>query len=511
MSLLSSAACSGASSKKYRRAILTKAALARSLTLLASLSLLLPLGCSKMGMTPNPGGGAPKKLSASDAEDKHSAWGESRSAPSQSVVRTRDIDFARAFEEEGAPRDTAKPPARKPPIPAAHSLRYPSIKAQRRPVRVLLKRGVAEAVAYSAASAQVYTPDGSMGFRGRMHIDATFGPSNTVTATVNNVKKDLRLPCTLYVNSATNLLELGENSYRGAVIIVSDGANTVSLINALHVEDYLRGVVPLEIGSLSETELEALKAQTITARTYTYKKMSQNDDKPFDLASTVADQVYGGANAEAPTPDMAIRATKDLILAYNDEIVNAYYHSTCGGKTANVEDVWGGVDHPYLRSKSDLDKSGKAYCSQGGTAFKWIESWSMSQLSNTIKQHAEEGNLSPRYGGGTLRRIEVRERFECGRVKTVAIVTSAGQYATNGEKARSVLRRNASQQLLRSSNFNSASIANGEITISGTGYGHGVGMCQVGAIARSRAGENFEQILRAYYTDISVRTVVDNK
>jgi len=492
---------------------LTKAALARLLPLFASLSLLLPLGCSKMGMTPNPGGGAPKKSGAPEASDKLSAWGESRPpAPPthHGVIRTRDIDFARAFDEEGKTRsDTAKPIDRKPPAPPAHSLRYPTIRTQKRPVRVLLKSGVAEAVAYSAASAQVYTPDGSMGFRGRMHIDAALGPSNTVTATVNNVKKEFRLPCTLYVNSATNLLEFGENSYRGAVIVVSDGSNTVSVINALHIEDYLRGVVPLEIGSLSETELEALKAQTITARTYTYRKMSQNEDKPFDLASTVADQVYGGANAEAPAPDMAIRATKDLIIAYNDEIVNAYYHSTCGGKTANVEDVWGGAPVPYLKSKSDTDKNGKAYCSQGGTAFKWTESWGMSRLSNTIRQHADEGGLFPHYGGGTLRRIEVRERFECGRVKTVAIVTSAGQYATSGEKARSVLRRNPSQQLLRSSNFNNASIANGEITITGTGYGHGVGMCQVGAIARARAGENFEQILRAYYADISVRTVVD--
>jgi stage II sporulation protein D len=495
---------------------LTKAALARLLPLLASLPLLLPLGCSKMGMTPNPGGSAPKKASdASGAKDNLSAWGESRPpAPPthHGVIRTRDIDFARAFDEEGKTRsDTAKPIDRKPTTPPARSLRYPAIKTQKRPVRVLLKRGVSEAVAYSAASAQIYTPDGSMGFRGRMHIDATFGPSNTVTATVNNVKKELRLPCTLYVNSAANLLELGENSYRGAVIVISDGGNAVSLINALHIEDYLRGVVPLEIGSLSETELEALKAQTITARTYTYKKMSQNEDKPFDLASTVADQVYGGANAEAPAPDMAIRATKDLILAYNDEIVNAYYHSTCGGKTANVEDVWGGAPVPYLKSRSDTDKNGKAYCSQGGTAFKWTESWGMSQLSNIIKQHADEGNLFPSYSGGTLRRIEVRERFECGRVKTVAIATSARQYTTSGEKARLILRRNASRQILRSSNFNNASIANGEITISGTGYGHGVGMCQVGAIARARAGENFEQILRAYYTDIAVRTVVDNK
>jgi stage II sporulation protein D len=496
---------------------LTKAALSRSLPLLAALALLLPLGCSKMGLTPNPGG-ASKREDAS-AQDKSSSWGEA-GLPNR-VVRTRDVDFANAFDEDGAPHRSTPAAAQKPPTPAVYSLRYPPIKAQRRPVRVLIKRGVKEAVAYSAASAQVYTPDGSMSFRGRIHLDAAFGPQNTVTATVNNVKKELRLPCTLFVFSATNMLELGENAYRGAIIVAPDSTGAISLINALHVEDYLRGVVPLEIGSLSENELEALKAQTIAARTYTYKKMAQNADKLFDLASTVADQVYGGANAEAAAPDMAIRATKDLIIAYNNDIIDAYYHSTCGGTTANVEDVWGGESLPYLRSRSDSDKSGKTYCGQGG-AFRWTETWSMNKLSNIIKQHAAEGNMTPpkniSHGGGrgtpqedwTVRRIEVRERLQCGRVKQVAIVTKIGEYTASGERARLVLRRNnAAQQALRSANFNNAVMANGEVIISGVGYGHGVGLCQVGAIARARAGESFEQILRSYYTDIAIRTAAD--
>jgi stage II sporulation protein D len=450
-------------------------------------------------MTPNPDGRASEL-------DKSSTWGESR------AVHTRDVDFARAFDEEGVPhRDKPLQPGLKPRTPPVNSLRYPSIAVKKRPVRVLLKRGVKEMVAYSAASAEIFTPEGSISFRGRMHLDATFALKNAVIATVNSVKKELRLPCTLYVNSTTNMLELGENGYRGAIIVVQEGADAISIINTLHIEDYLRGVVPLEIGSLSETELEALKAQTIAARTYTYKRMAQNADKPFDVASTVADQVYGGANAEAPAPDMAIRATKDQIMAYSNEIVDAYYHSTCGGKTANVEDVWGGDARPYLRSKSDTDKDGRPYCGHSAS-FKWTETWGMSQLSNTIKQYAAEGSLTPPYENGALRRIEVRERFECGRVKQAAIITSAGEYLTSGEKARFVLRRsNNPQQVLRSSNFNNASFINGEITITGAGYGHGVGMCQVGAIARARAGETFEQILRAYYTDVAVRTVVDVK
>jgi len=488
---------------------------------LLPLALLLLLGCSKLGMTPNPGRGAtPSGAVAPDRDkagrtdksastaavktDRASAWEEN--LPDR-VIRTRDIDFARAFEEESAPR--SPPPPAPSPTPVARSLRYPPIRAQKRLVRVMVKRNADGAAAYSAASAQVHTPDGSMSFKGRIQFDATFDLPNAVIATVNGVKKELRLPCTLYVNSTVHLLELGENSYRGAIIITTESAGAVSFINALNVEDYLRGVVPLEIGTLSEAELEALKAQAVAARTYTYKRMSLNGGKLFDLSSTVTDQVYGGANAEAPTSDMAIISTKDLIMAYNDDIVDAYYHSTCGGSTANVEDVWGGESCPYLRARSDKDRSGRAYCSQGNS-FRWTETWGMAQLSRIIKRYAADGDLKPPYKGGTLRRIAVRERFVCGRVKRLAIETSCDEFIARGDKTRFVLRRNnAAQQILRSANFNSATIANGEITISGIGYGHGVGMCQVGAIGRARAHENFEQILRAYYSDIALRTAVD--
>jgi stage II sporulation protein D len=474
----------------------------------ALLLLLLPPCCSKFGMTPNPDRwSAPQNAAA--AEDKNSAWGESLAG---SAVRTRDIDFARAFEEDGAPRRPADAAAnfpRKPPQPPTWSLRYPPIRVKFRPVRALIKRGAQEATLNASAPAQIYTPNGSMSFRGRMHIDATFKLENAVIATVNNVKKEMRLPCTLAVFSATNMLELDGNNYRGAIIVAPDGAGAVSLINSVNVEEYLRGVVPLEIGSLGENELEALKAQAVAARTYTYKKMALNAGKPYDVATTTADQVYGGANAEADAPDKAISATNGLIIAYGNEVIDACYHSTCGGQTANVEDAWGGESRPYLRSRSDADKSGKPYCGQSST-FRWTETWSASRLSGILKRHAAEGALSPPYNGGAIRRIEARGRHQCGRVKQLAIVTSAGECLTTGEKARHALRRNTpAEPILRSANFNNATFINGEITITGTGYGHGVGMCQVGAIARARAKENFEQILRAYYTDTALRTAVE--
>jgi stage II sporulation protein D len=226
------------------------------------------------------------------------------------------------------------------------------------------------------------------------------------------------------------------------------------------------------------------------------------------LVNTVADQVYGGANAESPTADMAVLLTKDMVMVYADELVNAYYHSTCGGATANIEDVWGSAPQPYLRSVSDIGPDGKAYCSESGS-FVWMETWKADNLAKIIKRFSAEGNLEPPFKGGALRKLEVEERFECGRVKALVAVSHNGErHVTGGDKARFLLRRDRpSYPILRSSRLADVVMRGGEVIINGGGHGHGVGMCQVGAIGRARAGQGFEQILAAYYSGMSIRTV----
>jgi len=462
---------------------------------LPALSLMLALGCSGAFIVPNPPAGAsekaPKRVEEQPLPDRK--------------VATDEFDFSKAFDDDGGgSRDAPADSARAPAVP---SLRYPPIMVQKRFVRVMVRRGVNDAAVYSSAAAHLRTAKYNTTFKGRMHVAALYGGSSAV-ATVGKSKKELRLPCTLYVSSSSpNLLELGENSYRGALVIISEEGGGLSFINVLDMEDYLRGVVPLEIGNLKDADIEAVKAQAVAARTYAYRSMAQRGAQAYDLVHTVADQVYGGANAEASASDMAIRLTKDLVMAHNESLINAYYHSTCGGRTANVEDVWGGEAYPYLRSVSDSAQNGSVYCGTSAS-FSWMETWSAPRLAAIIKLYSAEGNLNPPFKGGALRSVEVRERFECGRVKTLAVVSGAGEHVTGGDKTRFLLRRDGSAyQILRSAKFNSAQISGGEAVIHGGGYGHGIGMCQVGAIGRARAGQDFEQILRSYYSGISIRSV----
>jgi len=462
----------------------------------AALFVMLALGCSREFLVPNPPAGTSGKTPETAAEQP---------LPERKAV-TGEIDFSKAFddgEDSRAPSAGAPGPARA--YPAA-SLRYPPVRAQKRPVRVMVRRGVNEAAVYSSAAAHLRNGKGGTTFKGRMHVEALYGGASAA-ATVGRTKKELRLPCTLYVSSASpNLLELGESSYRGSLVITSEAGGGISFINVLDMEDYLRGVVPLEIGNLKDGDIEAVKAQAVAARTYAYMSMAHREAQAFDLTHTVADQVYGGANAEAPVSDLAIRLTKDLVMAYNDELIIAYYHSTCGGATANVEDVWGGDTCQYLRSVSDMAPGGSAYCASSNS-FSWIESWNAGRLAAIIRQHSADGNLAPPFKGGALRSVEVKERFACGRVKTLSVVSGGGEHVTGGDKTRFLLRRDGrGSQILRSARFNSAQISGGEAVIRGGGYGHGVGMCQVGAIGRARAGQNFEQILQAYYSGVTIRS-----
>lgn len=421
-------------------------------------------------------------------------------------MKTNELDFARAFFDQDS---QAVAPESKKCVPDIASLRFPPYTAQKRPVRIMLKSHLSEAAVYSTSRADVRSGGKNIPFRGRMLLEALRGKT-AVKATVNNVRRKLSLPCTLVVHGDAHLLELGEKSYRGTLVVTAEKNHTISILNVLPVEDYLRGVVPLEIGRLKKSEIEALKAQAVAARTYTYKRMAENVLNTFDMLPTVADQVYGGANVEHLEADMAVLATKDLIMVYDDSVINAFYHSTCGGRTADVKDVWGGMEPcPYLRSVRDVDSTGKAYCSWS-KLFTWKENWSRSQLSSIMRRFSNEGRLSKPYRG-TVRKIKVSDRFSCGRIKSCTILSSGGSYLSGGDRIRFLMRRNTkSNPILFSSRFR-IRISGNRVDVSGRGYGHGVGMCQVGAIGRARAGQNFARILKAYYSGIHIRTVTDSR
>jgi stage II sporulation protein D len=314
------------------------------------------------------------------------------------------------------------------------------------------------------------------------------------------------LPCTLSALSAQATVEIGSVSYRGSVICIARGSRGFALVNRLDVEQYLRGVVPLEIGPRPAPEIEAVKAQAVAARTYTYRKILERRQAPYDLVATVADQVYGGVDAENRLSDRAIAETRHVVVTHADTLIFAYYHSTCGGTTANVEDVWDKPAHPYLRSRSD--SLGQRCCCGISRYFRWEERWRQGDLSALLTRYAAQAFPQVSAYRGTLHDIRIKKRYDCGRIAECVVSSSGGRWRYGGDKIRFAFRRDAAgAPILRSSRFDIAEIGRDRIVVKGRGYGHGVGMCQMGAVGRARAGQSYDAILRAYYTNVNLARV----
>ena len=138
--------------------------------------------------------------------------------------------------------------------------------------------------------------------------------------------------------------------YRGIVELRVNEFGLVRPINWLGLESYLLGVVPAELGPEVWPQLEALKAQAVAARTYTWRNLGQFAGEGFDLCATPRCQAYGGANAEHPLSDRAVLATRSEILTFEGEPIVAYYTATCGGHTEDGHEIFPEeLARPYLR------------------------------------------------------------------------------------------------------------------------------------------------------------------
>jgi peptidoglycan hydrolase-like amidase len=136
--------------------------------------------------------------------------------------------------------------------------------------------------------------------------------------------------------------------YRGSVAILVNARGTLNVVNRIDMEEYLYGVVPAEMGPKRYDELESLKAQAVAARTYAFAHRGQFDAEGYDLCATPKCQVYAGLSAEDPLSTAAVDATRGLALGYDGRFADALFISTCGGRTENVENVFGETPVPYL-------------------------------------------------------------------------------------------------------------------------------------------------------------------
>ncbi len=279
---------------------------------------------------------------------------------------------------------------------------------------------------------------------------------------------------------------------------------TVKLLHAktkkveeLSLDEYLYGVVSAEMPASFEEE--ALKAQAVVARTYTLFKIVHNSKK-HENANICDDstccQAWISKEARLARWEeskqkeywnkivKAVNTTQGKIVTYNNEPINAFFHSNSGGATEAPINVWGGSGYPYLKSVSTSGEDAYSQYSSNVTV-------TQKQFEETIKKVHSDFKID----FNKKDCIQIKEYTEGNRVKTIQV----GNLSLSGVEMRTLFS-------LKSANFK-VTMKDKNITFEVTGYGHGVGMSQTGADSLAKQGKSYEDIIHHFYTGVEIKDI----
>lgn len=268
-------------------------------------------------------------------------------------------------------------------------------------------------------------------------------------------------------------------------------------IEELYLDEYLYGVVSAEMPA--NFEIEALKAQAVVARTYTIYNLRNNKNKHD--GSNICDD-YTCCQAWISKQDrlekweeplrqsnwnkivQAVNATQGLIITYNNEPINAFFHSNSGGQTEITEDVWGGSGYPYLQTVSTAGEEGYSqYYSE------------LILTKDTFVSKLKEKHNEFEIDFDDINAINIIEYTQGNRIKIIKI----GNMNFSGVEIRTIFS-------LKSANFEII-MDDKNVKFKVIGYGHGVGMSQTGADSMAKQGSGFEEIIKHFYTGVEIKDV----
>ena len=301
---------------------------------------------------------------------------------------------------------------------------------------------------------------------------------------------------------AADTKTLGKACYPGSILFRNTNGK-LDAINSVDVEDYLRGVVPYEIGKLDSSRIEALKAQAVAARTYAYKHFNSRESVGFDVYADTKDQVYKGLESATPLTDAAVKATAGVVMTYGGDFIIAYYHSTCGGITETLA-TWNRADLPYLKSVPDRRPNGKPWCDESSYT-TWERRFADKKIVKLFKANASEAKATFSSANGAdfkkIKSIKIKDKLKSGRIMTLRVETDKGHFDVLTDRTRWLFKKAGT---ILPSSFFTVKKEGKEWVLTGTGFGHGVGMCQMGVRARAQAGQSYQEILSHYYQGITL-------
>ena len=379
--------------------------------------------------------------------------------------------------------------------------------------------------------------EAQFGINGSVHSERLEFPGGTLTLSARGLDVSIRHDDVLWVSARRGREEsirytvpgikksydAGEETrrYTGELIFASDKNGKVAVINNLGAERVLKGTVPSEI--YASAPQGALRAQAIAARNNIFAAIGvRNLADPYMLRADVYDQVYGGIDNEDPRTNEAVDATHGEVMLAGNRIVDAVYSSNAAGFTENNETVWDAEPWPHLRGRpdapagdvpeafkdgiteanieaflaSDFPAYSKTAPVSSARLYRWTREVEASQAQSWLAERGEDI--------GRIRHAEVISRGVSGRVIRLRL---------QGERGEAVVERELNVRRLfgglRSGLF-VMSMEKGRdgfvrtFSFRGGGFGHGVGMCQTGAIGMASQGKTHREILTHYYRGIDV-------
>ena len=295
----------------------------------------------------------------------------------------------------------------------------------------------------------------------------------------------LQSPVKLLAADGADSIKLNGHFYKGDLYMKTTAAEKLEVIEHLSIEDYLYGVLPVEMSP--DWPLEALKAQAVASRTYALKNV--NPKKDYDMTDGVETQVYNGASGMNPRIIEAVNSTRGEVLKYKEKLITAFFHACCGGHTASANSAWGEeVVKPLYGIKDP-------FCSDS-THFSWEYYAATRDLLSFIQK---KGSTALKIKG-----LRISRRDRSGRAIQLRFSTDSGSFTAQA----SDLRKAFGTFDIKSTFISRITSGKGGYEFYGRGWGHGVGMCQEGAKHMALKNENYRKILRHYYPGAAIENII---
>jgi stage II sporulation protein D len=281
--------------------------------------------------------------------------------------------------------------------------------------------------------------------------------------------------------TANKILNKEGDLLPSSISILKNRRSQLDIIGNLDLEKYLQGVLPSEMPA--SWPFESLKAQAVASRTYVLFQKQSNRHLHFDVESSIMDQVYKTQKASTPWSRKiakVIKETESMVLSQGGKAIKAYFHSHCGGHTEMAANVWTGA--------AGFNTVKDPYCAKH-TPLKWKISKSLKDLEWAYKKFSGDSEVY------NLLSVQNGSKNLSGRVETLFLFFENGQI----RKWEGVdFRKSIGFSKIKSTRFQVVS-KNKEVEFSGSGYGHGVGLCQHGAKSMAKLGKTYNEILKHYY------------